>query len=92
MFKHVRSNASVNVAATVIYNTDHITDMFIVLPKCYTHELGEIITFFKSINNYWWSDAMVRLLHPETFVNLLARLTILFKDLGFKFLEDAPHD
>ncbi len=92
MFKHVRGNTSVNVAATVIYNTDQVTDMFIVLPQSYTYELGEIITFFRSINNYWWSDAMVRFLHPETFVNMLGRLTILFKDLGFRFLEDAPND
>lgn len=92
MFKHVRGEMSVTVEATVIYNVDHVTDMFIVLPKSYTHELGEIINFFRSVNNYWWSDAMMRLLHPETFVNLLGILTVLFKDHQFRFLEDSPHD
>lgn len=80
------------VDATVVYNTDQVTDMFIVLPRSYKRELGEIITFFKTLNNYWWSDTMVRLLHPETFINLLARLIILFKDKQFKFLEEPPAD
>lgn len=78
------------VDANVIYNTEQVTDMFIVLPKSYKHELGEIITFFRTINNFWWSDTMIRLLHPETFFNLLARLIILFKDKQFKFLEEPP--
>jgi len=91
-FKHVRGNKPVLVDATVVYNTDQVTDMFIVLPRSYKRELGEIITFFKTLNNYWWSDTMVRLLHPETFINLLARLIILFKDKQFKFLEEPPAD
>jgi len=89
-FKHVRDNKTVDVAAAVIYNVEQVTDMFIVLPKAYTHELGEIITFFRSVNNYWWSDTMVRMLHPETFVNLLAKLIILFKEWQFKFLDEPP--
>ena len=89
-FKHIRDDKAVAVDATVIYNVDQVTDIFIVLPKSYTHELGDIITFFRSINNYWWSDTMVRLLHPETFINLLAKLIILFKDLEFKFLDEPP--
>lgn len=78
------------VDATVIYNTQQVNDMFIVLPKICKHELGEIITFFRTMNNYWWSDTMLRMLHPETFVNLLAKLIILFKDKHFKFLEEPP--
>lgn len=89
-FKHVRGNKTVDVAATIVYNVDQVNDMFIVLPKTYTHELGEIITFFKSVNNYWWSDTMVRLLHPESFINLLAKLIILFKEWQFKFLDEPP--
>jgi len=91
-FKHVRGAEPVDVTATVIYNTEQVTDMFIVLPKSYTRELGDIIIFFRSVNNYWWSDSMVSLLHPETFTNLLAKLIILFKHLGFKFLEHPPGD
>ncbi|HWB25194.1 MAG TPA: hypothetical protein VG738_06930 [Chitinophagaceae bacterium] len=91
-FKHVRGGNVVTVAATVIYNIEQVTDMFIVLPKSYTHELGDIITFFRTVNNYWWSDTLVRMLHPESFRNLLAKLIIVFKDFGFKFLEDAPDD
>ena len=92
MFKHFSGERIVTVSAVVIYNVEQVTDMFIVVPKSHKHELGEIITFFKSMNNYWWSDTMMRLLHPETFVNLLAKLIVLFKDNGFKFLEDAPYD
>lgn len=89
-FKHIRGNKPVDVTASIIYNTEQVTDMFIVLPKSYTRELGEIITFFRSDNNYWWSDTMVRMLHPETFINLLAKLIIFFKHLGFKFIETPP--
>ena len=89
-FKHVKGDNVVTVAASVIFNVDQVTDMFIVLPKSYTHELGEIITFFKTFNNYWWTDSMMRLLHPDTFTNLLARLIILFKGLNFNFLEEPP--
>jgi len=92
MFKHVRGETTVTVTATVIYNIEQVTDMFIVIPKTYTGELGEIINFFRSENDYWWSDTMLRAFYPETFANLLGSLTIMFKDYGFKFLEDAPYD
>ncbi len=90
IFNHVKGETAVPIPAVVVSNTQQITDMFIVVIKSHTHELGEIISFFKSINNYWWSDSLIRLSYPITFANLLSNLSVLFKDRQFRFLEDAP--